>query len=351
MLIKAQVIQEMNPLKILFIYPSAQLPNERLKTYNTWEQLGAKLKVVFAYTENYQSKMYDRILHRLRIPRDPCDLNSRIKEACENFKPDLVFIVKGVLVKPKTLKYIKQLGMKSVSWSNDDMYAWHNRSLWYTWSLKYYDLVVTQKSYNCNPDELPSLGAKVLFQDKAIDPQINKPVEDCDTYDCVHDVVFVGTKEEDRLEHLIYLAEHGIEVHIYGWSQDDSGQYHDNLIFHNTHLYGDDFNAALGCSKIALNFLRKMNRDVQTSRSIEIPAAGGFMIAERTDEHQKLFKEGVEADYFSTKEELLEKVEYYLNNEKERQAIAKAGFERCYTSDYTFKNRMSEILEKVLDDY
>ena len=190
-------------------------------------------------------------------------------------------------------------GIKSVSWSNDDMWKWHNRSYWYTKSLPYYDLVVTQKSYNCNPDELPSLGANVLFQNKAYDKAMHFPVDTCAKYSCVHDVIFVGTYEKERLKSLKFLADHGIRVHVYGWAKKMPENYHKNLVFHDTHLYGAAYAAAFSCSKIALNFLRKKNRDLQTSRSIEIPACGGFMLAERTDEHQALFKEGEEAEYFS----------------------------------------------------
>ena len=118
------------------------------------------------------------------------------------------------------------------------MYGWHNRSLWYTLGLKQYDLVVTQKSYNCNQDELPSLRSKdVLFQNKAFEPKVHYPVKSCDTYTCVHDVVFVGAMEEDRLAQLIYLAQNGIKVHIYGWVKEVKNQIHPNLIVHNRFLF------------------------------------------------------------------------------------------------------------------
>ena len=325
------------------------MPEARLKTLFAWRSLAKEVQVLFAYPKNYKRTTLDRVLHKIKMPRDANNINISIREACISFNPDIVFIVKGVTIKPNTLKFIKIRGIKSVSWSNDDMYGWHNRSYWYSKGLKYYDLVVTQKSYNCDSHELPSLGAKTYFQNKAFEPTIHKPVDDCKAFDCVHAVVFIGAKEQDRLEHLLYLAEHGIQVHIYGWVIKEPNPLHDNIIIHNRFLYEEEFSAALGCSKIALNFLRKMNRDLQTSRSIEIPAVRGFMLAERTDEHMQLFKEGKEAEFFSSKEELLEKVNYYLQHDQERLAIAKAGYERCFKDSYTFENRMQGILNNLFD--
>ena len=325
------------------------MPEARLKTLFAWRSLAKEVQVLFAYPKNYKRTTLDRVLHKIKMPRDANNINISIREACISFNPDIVFIVKGVTIKPNTLKFIKIRGIKSVSWSNDDMYGWHNRSYWYSKGLKYYDLVVTQKSYNCDSHELPSLGAKTYFQNKAFEPTIHKPVDDCKAFDCVHAVVFIGAKEQDRLEHLLYLAEHGIQVHIYGWVVKEPNPLHDNIIIHDRFLYEDEFCTAQGCSKIALNFLRKMNRDLQTSRSIEIPAVRGFMLAERTDEHMQLFEEGKEAEFFSSKEELLQKVQYYLQHDTERLAIAKAGYDRCFKDNYTFENRMQDILNNLFD--
>ena len=73
------------------------------------------------------------------------------------------------------------------------------------------------------------------------------------------------------------------------------------------------------------------------------------MLAERTDEHMQLFEEGKEAEFFSSKEELLQKVQYYLQHDTERLAIAKAGYDRCFKDNYTFENRMQGILNNLFN--
>ncbi len=335
-----------NKLKVLIVYYSQPLPDNRIKTLATFKKTAKEVKVIFTFNEGYQRNFKDKVLTKLGLTNDPCDINQRVKDELDLFEPNLVFFVKGINIKASTIKYIHQKNIKTVFWSNDDMWGKHNRSYWFNKAAKHYSLLVTQKSYNCNPDELPSLGVKnLLFQDKAYDPGIHKPIGNPPKELC-HDVLFVGTFEEERYTSLLYLANNGIKVHIYGWAK-EMHNVHPNLIFHNTHLYGDDYAGVFSGSKICLNFLRKLNRDLQTSRSVEIPACKGFMLAERTNEHTYLFKEGVEAEFFVDNKELLKKVKYYLAHEDERSKIAENGYLRCKQNDYSFDNRIKEILIKL----
>ena len=68
------------------------------------------------------------------------------------------------------------------------------------------------------------------------------------------------------------------------------------------------------------------------------------MLAERTDEHLKLFREDREAAFFSNSRELLDKARYYLAHDKERQAIATAGRDRCISSGYSIQNQLKRLL-------
>ena len=118
-----------------------------------------------------------------------------------------------------------------------------------------------------------------------------------------------------------------------------------NLDVKNEFLFGEDYSKAICATKINLNFLRKINRDEVTSRSVEIPACGGFMLAERTERHKHFYQEGIEAEFFESKEELLSKVKTYLSNSVKREKIAKAGRKRCVESGYSMRAQLALILE------
>ncbi len=79
-------------------------------------------------------------------------------------------------------------------------------------------------------------------------------------------------------------------------------------------------------------------------RTLEIPACGGFMLHERSDEVLELFEEGKDVACFSTPQELKEKINYYLNHEEERMQMAEAVHKKTAIR-YTYLCRAKRILE------
>ena len=346
-------------MKMLFVSSSA--PNKVNLMLEAFKNIKS-LKIFPEYEKleanNYYSNkinLIDKIFHKLRVPLDKTNFNERVYKACVKINPDIIFVVKGNVLKSRVIKKIRKKfpHTKLVNWTLDDMFAKHNRSVHYTRAIKYYDLVVTSKSYNCNNDELPSLGAKdVLFQNNGFLPSIHKPCHSCDKINYSHDVVFIGSAELDRLKYMNAMAASGIVINIYGvgWEKKEFKEYmHRNLIIHHQELRGHSYSDALSCSKISLCFLRKINRDLQTARTVEIPACGGFMLAERTCEHQSMFQEGVEAEYFENVDELIKKTKHYLEdkNNIKRLEIAANGRKKCLEGCYSLENRAKEILDKI----
>ena len=299
----------------------------------------------------------DRVLWKLGIQRDKVGINRRLIEAAKCTDPELLWIEKGNMIRPDTLRNLRQIAPRAVfvSYSEDDMFLGHNRTRAYVRGLPSYDCVFTTKALNVGEHELPALGARrVVAVDKSYDPHMHFPIKvsasDAKRYGA--DVGFIGTYEDSRARSLSYLARNGITVRVWGNGWEKWRNRLPRLIIENRAIVNTEndlaYTKSLCSTRINLGFLRELNRDTQTDRTMEIPACGAFMIAQRSDDHSRLFEEGQETVLFRTDDELLEKVRYYLEHEGERAAIAKAGRLRCLASGYSETERMSLMIDQCL---
>jgi spore maturation protein CgeB len=288
-----------------------------------------------------------RVSYKLGRPFDLCGANAAIAREVARRRADVVWIDKGLEIRPATLAALRRQPSPPalVAYSPDDMLNPQNQSRYYLEGLALYDLHVTTKSYNVA--ELRELGARdVIFVDNAFDPATHRPLELSaeDRLRYGAGAGFVGAMESDRAEQIVRLAEAGIEVAVRGPGWERLGRSHPNLRLDPRTLHDIEYTKAINATRINLGFLRKVNRDQQTTRSVEIPACGAFLLAERTDEHLRLFEEGREAEFFSSFDELLEKCRHYLAHDAERQAVAAAGRRRCLASDYSNAGRLAGVL-------
>ncbi|MFN3018118.1 glycosyltransferase [Vibrio coralliilyticus] len=314
--------------------------------------------LVNAFTRNYDAKViwtksnqekvsfFDRVLNKLNIERDKYDINKRLLAEVTSVCYDAIIIFKGNRIWPDTLKKIKKIrpNTKLVSWSGDNMSKWHNKSIFYHFGINSYDYVfsVNIPSYRavekfCNKP--------VYYFDKRADRFFHRP-SPTEYRSYKYEVLFIGSYEHERLLTLLSLANEGIEVDIFGnmWNRCNI-PLPKELRVHYRELIGNEYAEALSSAKVSLGFLRKINDDTQTSRSFEIPACGGFMLMERTDEHMRLFEEGVEAEFFANDEELLAKLHYYLDNNEVRERVARAGLKKVCDKGYYFDDLSKEMLD------
>ena len=302
--------------------------------------------------------LWTRILNRLflyglpiRLP-DLDEVNKEIMGRTNTCNYDIIWIDKGTIVFPETLRDIKKHSPKTkiISYSPDNMALRHNQSQQYVECIPYYDYIITNKSYII--DDMKKLGAKnVTFVNNSYSEEFHKPYElsEEERNELGGDVGFIGAWEEERCKSILYLVDHGVKVKVFGdakWNK--YAKYSPNLTIMGRLLTNEDYCKSLSEFRISLCFLRKMNFDTQTTRSVEIPACGGFMLAERTDEHLSLFEENKEAAYFSSDKELMEKCIYYLTNEEERRKIAAAGRERALTSGYSNEDMIRNFINNIL---
>lgn len=325
--------------------------------FRALEQLGHRVLPVemIAPSRHSLRAILSRVSHklfRLGVPYlGPLDLaktNRQILERARTHPIDVLWLEKGLPIRPNTLRRIKKIHPSCVilGYSPDDMGSRHNQSGQFLRCLPWYDVYFTTKTYGV--EELRSLGCpRVHFVANAFDPDTHRPVSLTDERKRFigAPVGFVGTFEEDRALSMHFLALQGINVRIYGSDWQSFRPATPNLRIEGRPVLGDEYAAVLSACDINLCFLRRMNRDRQTTRSVEIPACGAFMLAERTEEHLDLFKEGAEAEFFGSNEELLDKVRYYLGHPEQRKRIAAAGRERCLRSGYSYHERLRWMLK------
>jgi spore maturation protein CgeB len=221
-----------------------------------------------------------------------------------------------------------------------------NQSAFYRACIPFYDLHVTTKSFNVR--ELLDAGARrAVMVDNGYAEGVHRPVQ----ISAKERERFGGPLgciafwEADRERSLTFLAKRGLSVRVWGpWPR---RRYHPNLRVEGVAAWAEDYPRAIAAFDINVAFLRKVNRDQQTTRSVEIPACGAFMLAERSEEHLRLFEEGKEAEFFGSDEELLEKSRFYLERPDARERIAAAGRARCVASGYGNRHRMSEVIGHV----
>jgi len=165
------------------------------------------------------------------------------------------------------------------------------------------------------------------------------------------ELTFIGHCERDvRIACLSAVVRAGIRVRIHGnsrfWRPSVPPDVWERLP-PMRQLFGEDYRKALCGAGIAACFFSRWNRDQYTRRAFEIPACGVFLLAERTPVMQELYQEGVEAEYFETPEEFVEKACYYTKRPSARKRVAAAGYRRATQSGYDLSSRLKQWLQEV----
>ncbi len=345
------VLPTVPPVHVLFVGPLYKGSTTRQRMEGLL-QLGHRVTPVDQTPGDMIQRRFTlqwKVRRRLFGDWDESRLNERLLALPAELAPDVVWVEKGLTVEPATLLALRARWPKAVLlvYSPDDQFNPRNQSRQWLACLKLWDLHVTTKTFNV--PELLAAGARdVCFVAKGFSPEVHRPhVVTPELRERLGaDVGFIGWPEAARERSMRHLAAHGVPVRVWGpWPKHKAAP---NLRVEGRPLWDEDYAAAISATRINLGFLRRVNRDRHTTRSIEIPACGGFLLAERTPEHLELFREGAEAEFFGDDHELLEKARWYLAHEPERARIAAAGRRRCVESDFSNDHQLTIILARAL---
>lgn len=292
------------------------------------------------------------------------EFNRRLLELVRLEKPDLFFVFMYTdELDPGVLDEIKKT-TKSLAWFADDHWRLHNYSR--RWA-KHFSFVVT--TWSRAPEIYAKYGiTNVIRSQWACNPAIFKPS------DLPRDieVSFVGQYNSARGKLVRALRNAGVNVWVRGWRWPDGKLSEEGMV------------GVFSRSKINLNFntpperwriklfarlfLRRSVRGIVPdlwnlawnfrswldmripqikARPFEVLACRTFLISGYADDMGRYYKDGEEIVYYDgTTEDLAEKIRYYLPREKEREAIARAGYERTLR-DHTYQKRFEDIFKQI----
>lgn len=168
----------------------------------------------------------------------------------------------------------------------------------------------------------------------------------------MHGAVFIGGISRHHaaiLETFEYLAKNtNIDFWGYGSKHLPPDSY--MRARHHGEAWGLEMYNILYNSKISINrHIDAAENYANNMRLYESTGVGTMLITDAKDNLGELFEIGKEVETYRTKEELLEKINYYLTHEEERQKIALAGQQRTL-HEHTYAQRMKE-LTAILEKY
>ncbi|MBB6678910.1 glycosyltransferase [Cohnella lubricantis] len=271
-------------------------------------------------------------------------------------RPDLALVLDGMEMPPHQIVQLRSQGTRTAVWFTDDPYYTDLTS-----SLApLYDLVFTLER-NCIPF-YEQLGCQhVYYMPLGVFPGYFRPRNP--RLSLRGDICFIGTAYWNRVglfqELLPRLAPRSFRISGIWWdrladygrwkNQIELGKWMDPLetaeyynahrIVINVHRAHDDetFNKnAAGITAASPN-----------PRSFEISACGTLQLVDHREDIALFYTPGEEIVTYQSAEELADKLDYYLNHEEEREAIALRALQRTMR-DHTYTSRLSQILDLAM---
>ena len=266
---------------------------------------------------------------------------------------DVCHVDGGEWVTPSVLERLHRHARRVVNYNIDDPTGPRDgvRFEAYRQAVPHYDLLVVVREENV--PELKLLGARrVMRVFRSADEVTHAPrsLGANDRLAWASEGLFLGSWFPERGPFLVSLIERGVPLTIRGPSWHKAPEWK-RLQPHwaGDALAGDGYAKAIQCARVNLGLLSHENRDRHTTRSLEIPALGGLLCAERTSEHLELYREGEEALFWRDEQECAEACLSILADEPRRARIAHAGALRFRRDNHRNEVVMQRILSTALD--
>jgi spore maturation protein CgeB len=270
--------------------------------------------------------------------------------------PDLVLVLNGVVLPAEKVDLLRKHGFRTAVWFTDDPYY----TDWTITIAPRYEYVFTlelgclsfYRDAGCqHVYYLPFAANLYVFQPKQVEAIYQS------------DICLIGTAFWNRVKLIDHLTPFLLDrkVVISGWWWDRLRNYSrlSDAIKLGDWMTPEETACYYNGAKIVINLHRSINDDsinANTSmkisalsvnpRTFEIASCGAFQLTDLRQETGQLYALDAEIGTYTSPDDLIRKMDYYLRNEDERQAIALSGLART-SRDHTYHKRLSSMLSIV----
>ena len=267
-------------------------------------------------------------------------INNLIKETLYSESIDILITASYFFYDPKVLHQI-QGKIFRIRIDGDDDWLYDHYTRWYA---QLFDLNITtsnviklklrQLGYNCI--SIPYFFNKYKKSTKLITDLMN------------HDVVFVGLVKgkEGRENYINFLTTNKINVKIFGEQNKKLDKFEMDYLYSHSKII-INFSRVNNDMKYITNYERDLERKTQIkARVFEVLRCGGFLLSEYTPDLDYYFKINKDLVTFNSKENLLEKIKFYLKHNDMRIEIAKSG-QKKFNKYYEYSIYIDVLSTKI----
>ena len=299
------------------------------------------------FHDYYYGGLLHKLLFRTGLSGSYASINRKFKQAVNEYKPDVIWVFKGIELYPETLGWAKARGIKLVNYNPDNPFIFSgsgsgNKNI--TRSIGLYDLHFTYsldiqkqlEEHGWGPTALLPFGFELSQEEYDAAAAQEEIVRVC----------FLGNPDELRADFVADLASRGILLDVYGGNWEKWVDHPGIRTFPPT--YGLDMWKTLRRYRVQLNLMRIHNLNSHNMRSFEVPAVGGIMLAPDTPEHRLFFENGKEAWLYRTVTECAAMAKKLMElSPEDAGKIREQARRRSLSSGYSYENRALQALSMI----
>jgi spore maturation protein CgeB len=296
------------------------------------------------FYDYYQDGILNKLIYRSGLSGILQTINKRFKSSVEEFKPDIIWVFKGMEIFPETLQWAKKKGIFLINYNGDSPFIFSGKGSGnanVTGSMALYDLFLTYNSEDKKQMESElKVRSEILPFGFELDEGVFRKLEKTEE---INKVCFLGNPDELRGRFLTGLADSDVKIDVYGnnWKQFVN---HRNISTFSA-VYGEEFWYTLRKYRVQLNLMRPHNMTSHNMRTFEAAGAGAIQLAPDTPDHRIYFKEKEQILLFNDVASCYGIIVHLLNlDHEDAKKIRTNARQRSLSGGYSYQCRSKQAL-------